>query len=197
MANIMRLRVPWGGSSVIGGGLSTFYYPSGSTTSTITAQVNTFFTAIKDQFPQGTSWSIPATGDLIDEATGELTGAWSGGTSAVITSTATATTYTAGAGARVRWDTSNIYGGRRVRGATYLIPLRGPGYDTDGTIAAATLTTLSNAAAALVSATQPMLIWSRPKLNDAGTAVERPGQAFFATASTVPDKVSTLRSRRV
>ena len=46
MTDLFRLRVLWGGSGVVGGGVSTFYFDSGATAAAITPAMNTFFTAI-------------------------------------------------------------------------------------------------------------------------------------------------------
>lgn len=185
---IARVRCEWAGTGVVGPALSTFYF-SGSMTG-IPAAVKTFFDSIGNQIPSGTSITTPSNGDELDEATGELTGAWTasgGGT----TSCTGAGVFAAGAGLRVRWNTANVFLGRRVRGSTFIVPIVAAAYDSNGTIQGATVTQVGNAATALVTAGAGGLrVWSRPNAL---------GQYALSavTSATVPDKVSTLRSRRV
>lgn len=183
-----RLLVSWEGSEIVGPGLSTFFY-SGSMTG-IPAAVGTFFNAIKALVPAGETITIPSSGDTLDESTGELTGAWSasGGSSVATTGTAN---FAQGVGARIVWNTANVHLGRRVRGATFIVPLVASVYDAGGLVGTSAVSTLQTAADALVTATtSTWRIWSRP--NDVG--------AFAVSAVTgalVKRNVSTLRSRRI
>src|SRR6478736_793449 len=169
-----------------GVGVSVFYTPFGTDA---TVDIGTFFNAIKAQFPTGISWDIPASGDVVDEATGLITGAWTAGTAATITGTAVGV-FAAGTGAYVKWQTAGIVGGRRVRGRTFLAPLITGAFDNIGTIATAPLSTFNSAASAL-AATGKLLIWHRP------TDTPRTnGSQHAVVAATVPDKVTSLRTRR-
>lgn len=180
-----RLRVTWAG---LGGlpGLSTFYYGVASPN---VSDCVTFFTAIKGLFPAGVTWDIPSSGDEIDDATGTLTGVWAGSGGGTVTSSGAATSYAAGVGARVQWNTLVITGGRRVRGATFLAPLLGTGYDSSGTLESTGLTTMRNAATAYAASGVAKGIWHRP--------VSGSGGLYAAiNSATVPDRVTSLRSRR-
>lgn len=180
-----RLRVTWNG---LGGlpGLSTFYY--GVATPNVSDCV-AFFNAIKASFPTGLSWDIPSSGDEIDDATGQLTGGWTGSGGGTVAATGGASNYAAGVGTRVRWDTLVVTGGRRVRGSTFLTPLIVGSFDGSGTIATATLTTLQTAASTFAASGVAKGIWHRP-VNGAG------GLYCAINTGTVPDKVTMLRSRR-
>lgn len=180
-------KVPVVWSTGIGGaGVSIFYTPFGSDA---TVELGTFFNAIKAFFPNAVTWDIPASGDVIDETTGLITGAWTAGTAASITATGGAVSYPAGTGGYVRWQTAGIVDGRRVRGRTFMCPLVIGGFDTTGTIAVATQTGIQTAATTLVGSGK-LLIWHRPP---AGAAT---GSTHAVIAATVPDKVSSLRTRR-
>lgn len=167
-------------------GVSTFYYPSSAPSlSGLTA----FFTAIKALVPSAMSWNIPNSGDTIDMATGELVGGWLGSGGGTVTGTGGSGTYAAGVGARIQWNTLGIVDGRRVRGATFIAPILGSNFDSQGTIASASLTTLQTAASALAASGVAWGIWSRPTPSRAGT--------FHATNDAfVPDRVTSLRTRR-
>lgn len=187
MANLARVRVEWTGTPVVGSGVSTFYFDEAATG--YPADLSTFFDTIKGRIPIGVTIRIPSNGDLIDVASGELTGTWSEAGGSVVVCSGTGN-YAAGVGARSKWRTSGIKNGRRVVGSTFLCPLTTGAYDSDGTILAAVLSTLSGATTALVTAVgTDMKIYSRPV---AGSG----GQASTVVSGEVPDKVSWLRSRR-
>ena len=181
-----RLRVTWNGSAVVGGGLSTFYFAD---TVTDVSAVKTFFTAVNNQFPPGLSWTIPNEVDTIDPTDGELTGAVAVTGGGTVAAAGTDTRYVLGAGLRVVWLTGGVNRGRKVRGSAFMVPLEAYCYESDGSIAAATITQFQNAATALAGTTG-FQVWSR---NQRGLAN---GAGYAVTGAKVPDRVSTLRSRR-
>jgi hypothetical protein len=182
---IRKIPVAWQ-TGVGGAGVSVFYSPFGTDP---TVELATFFNAIKAIFPTVVTWDIPASGDTLDEASGLITGAWIGGTAATIPATGGAVAYAGGTGLYCRWQTSGIVGGRRVRGRTFLVPIVSSLFDTQGTIAAATISTVNTAATILVG-TGKLSIWHRPP---PGTTS---GSAHAIVGVTVPDKVTSLRTRR-
>jgi hypothetical protein len=173
-------------TGVGGAGVSVFYSPFGSDP---TVELGTFFTAIRTAFPNAVSWDIPATGDTVDEASGLITGAWIAGTAATVVGSGGAVGYAGGTGMYVRWQTSGIVGGRRVRGRTFLCPIVSSLFDVQGTPGAATVTMFQTAATTLVGSGK-MVIWHRPP---PGTTS---GSAHAVVGATVPDKVTSLRTRR-
>lgn len=182
-----RIRVPWTGTGVVGPGLTTFYADT-ATAPMDPGAVLAFFNALKAVVPAGITWQVPNSGDLIEESTGELGGAWSASGGGSVLSTG-AGSYAAGVGARIAWSTAAIYRRRRVRGSTFLCPLIVSAYESNGTLHPTHLPTLQNAASGLLTAMPQLVIWSRPA---PGTA----GRQSKILGSTVPDQVSWLRSRR-
>lgn len=180
-----RLRVTWNG---LGGlpGLSTFYLRDEETD---VSAVKTFFTSIKDNFPSALSWDIPNGGDVIDTATGALTGGWTGTNGGTVAATGGSGTFASGVGARVQWTTSTVINGRRVRGSTFLVPLLGACYSSSGDLAATQRGVMQSAATAL-AASDLTVVWHRP---DAGASN---GSLVDITGAVVPTRVTTLRSRR-
>lgn len=188
MATLNRMRIPWSGTAAVGGGLTTFYF-SGAMTG-VPAAVLTFFNAIKGLVPPGVTWTVPTDGDTLEDSTNELTGTWTASGGGVVTGTGTGS-YMAGCGCRIVWNTANVHLGRRVRGSTFLVPLWNGVADTDGTLTTSSIAILQPAATALVTATTPNFrIYSRP--NSVGSFA-----VSSVTSATIPDKISTLRSRRV
>lgn len=188
MANLARVRVAWGGGAVIGEGVSTFYFDEAHVG--FATDLFNFYDAIKSSFPAGVTWTVPASGDLIDVATGALSGTWTDFPGGTVNSTGSGV-FSLGVGARAVWGTSGIRNGRRVKGSTFLVPLAGGAYAADGTLAGATLTSLQSGASALLTASgSNMRIYSQP-------APGSGGQSNTVVDASVPDKVSWLRSRRV
>lgn len=183
-----RVRVAWSGNGVVGPGLSTFYFTTGNA-ATFVDDVLTFYTAFAAHLPDDVTITVPTTGDSIDEFTGVIAGGWSGGTGGAVTGGSSAS-FALGSGARVRWETGGVVAGRHVRGSTFLVPLQVGVFTSSGRLGGTPLTTMRNAAAALVTVAAPqMLVWSRP-------APGRLGSKHPVTSSTIPDLPTSLRSRR-
>lgn len=185
MADVVRVRVEWNGLTGLPG-ISTFYV---GTTDADISELVTFYTAIKGLWTPGLTWTIPNTGDVLDTASGELTGTHIFTGAGSVSSSGTAGDYAAGVGCRVRWLTADVKAGRRVRGTTFLTHFKTNNFDTTGTILAASLTTIQTAASALVASGSPWGVYSRP-VNGAG------GSFHAWNAATVPDKVAWLSTRK-
>lgn len=185
MSTLRRVPVIWT-TGVGGAGVSVFYSAGGNDA---TASLGAFFDAIKGLFPTAVTWQIPASGDTIESTTGALTGSWAGGTGAALGGTVSGT-YAAGTGAYITWRTNTVRNGRKFVGRTFLAPLVTTCYDSAGTITNANLTTIQAAANALITAGLTV-VWGRPLTVGAG-------DGLFAqpTAASVPDRVTSLRSRR-
>ena len=187
MPNLARVRTSWAGTAVTGGGVSTFYFAEAH--SGFVADVTAMWTAMVLRLVTGMVLTTENTGDLIDIATGEISGSWTDGTTSNVATTGTGV-YAAGVGARIRWATSGITNGRRVRGSTFIVPLTSGDYDSNGTIGGAALTAIGNGAGALFTGSEGNLrIYTRP-------VAGRAGAAHPVVGYTTPDKVSWLRSRR-
>lgn len=185
MATIRRCYVDWNGLTALPG-LSVFY---AKTAVDPTGDLGTFFNAIKGYFPTALTWTVRNGGDELDDATGTLTGAWTGAGTTGITGTGGAVAYAAGVGAYVNWATGAVVAGRRVTGRTFLTHMIAGGYDSSGTILAGALTAFQNAANALV-ASNKMVVWHRPSPGGSN------GSQHPYLSAAVPDVVTSVRSRR-
>jgi hypothetical protein len=182
---VRKIPVAWT-TGIGGNGVSVFYT---NDTVDVTPELGTFFNAIKGLFPSAVTWQIPSSGDILTIDSGKIEGGWVGGTAATIAGTG-ATAYVAGTGAFVRWGTSGVFDGRRVKGRTFLCPLLTGSFDAFGTLADANVT-LMNTAASTLAATGKLLIYSRPT-EDAPLS----GHASTVTSAQVADRVTSLRTRR-
>lgn len=190
MATIARVRFVWSGNPIVGGGVSTFY-TSNLSPATFTTAVRAFLLSTNGFWPVGVTCTPPSGGDLIDDATGALNGAWSMTPGAVL-SGSTAVNFAAGVGARIVWNTGGVTRGRRVRGTTFLVPLKQTAYGPDGTLDDTFVSNVLTGAQTLVAADSgSMRIWTRPTSAGAGN-----GASHAVLSASVPDKVTWLRSRR-
>jgi hypothetical protein len=181
-----RVRVTWNGVTGLPG-ISTFYVGSGVTDQ---APIRTFFDSIKALFPSIISFQVANTGDQLQEATGQITGGWAGPSQAVVNGGSVGSNFAAPTGMLVKWLTTAVVDGRRPVGKTYLVPIDRSVYDINGTPTSASITTIQNAATALIVALAGELkVWHRKNTKGAGIA-------FNVLAAQVPDKVVVLRSRR-
>lgn len=182
---IRKVPVAWQ-TGAGGTGVSIFFTPFGTDATT---EIGAFFNAIKAFFPTAVSWNVPSSGDVVDEVSGLITGAWTGGAAASLVGTGSGA-YAAGTGVYARWQTNGIVNGRRVKGRTFLCPLITGCYQSDGTITDANLATM-NTAVSLLAASGKMNIWHRPK-----TRTSNDGSAHLIVSGAGPDHVTSLRSRR-
>jgi len=148
-----------------------------------------FFDSVKDRFPSGLVWEVPEAGDLIDVASGALSGTWSGETYAAIAATG-ANGYVQGAGCSIEWLTGGLRNGRRVLGRTFLAPLDNGSWGTSGVVGGAALSALQTALGTYMTANPWGMVYSRP------TTSNPVGAAHPITSARIPSDVSWLRSRR-
>jgi len=195
MPILNRVRVGW--TNWPGApGLSTFYLAAGSTN---VAPLLTFFTAIKDLFPAALTFTVPANGDAVDSVTNKIVGGWTGSGGGTVSSGHSNTAYSGTSGALIHWNTNAVLNGRRLAGRTYLVPLAGDQYFTDGSLVGTCITTLTTAGTALITALTPSLIVYGPP-RDAGTLNDDDlGKAAVSSPTincVVPDLAVVMRSRR-
>lgn len=187
MANLARVRCTWSGITLVGAGVSTFYVDEADTG--FTAAILALFSSCGFTLPPGTAVTVPASGDLIDVATGELSGTWTDGPGGSVSGSGSGT-FSLGVGLRLVWNTSGIRNGRRVKGSTFIVPTVGGIFAADGTISNTTLSALQTGVNTFMTSMGTNLkIYSRP-VPGVG------GQANTVIGGVVPDAVSWLRTRR-
>lgn len=183
---INRVRCPLTGAAGLPG-VATFY--TGSSVTDMTP-IRTFWDAIKGNFPNSVTINVPASGDQINEATGVITGGWTGTVLTGVQGTGGVGAYLSTAGPMIRWGTTLVIDGRRPIGKTYLIPAMSSQFSSSGTILGSFVTTATSAAQALIVALAGELkIFHRPNAKGPGAAV----QILTGVCST---KQVVLRSRR-
>jgi hypothetical protein len=187
---VARVRVAW--QNWPGApGVSTFYADETITQAAIDS-LRAFFNGCGALLPTGLTIQVPSSGDIIDQGTGSLTGAWSVATTpTVVTGSGGTGVYAGNAGAVIHWLTPDLFGGRRLRGRSFLVPLIGTAYENNGSLSSATISAISGAATTFLAAVPGMWnVWHRPRPGFAG------GNGTIESFR-VPDLAVSLRSRRV
>jgi hypothetical protein len=182
------MRVVWQGAPITGPATSTFYWTNGVAGST--TALRSFFNSISSVLPTTVTVSVLATGDVLNDANGALAGVWTDTAVSSVTGT-DGTGPIDGVGARIRWITGGIFGGRRVIGSTFIVPIGRGAMTSNGQPDGTTQSTLQTAASALVAASAGnLLIWSRPHVDTAD------GESNPVVGAIATGEVSWLRSRR-
>lgn len=191
MSEIMKLTAKWEGFTGAPGYTNFYFLKTAMTNVQMAADaIRHFFDTIKANLPSEVSIQVQQevytyvaeTGNLVSLDSVEVL-------PAVVQGTASGG-YSAASGAVINWLTTQSMGTRLLRGRTFLVPLSGGAYQSDGTIATAVLTVLRDAAYDLrLAVGADLAVWHRPKNGTGGLAVK-------VTGSRVPDKAAILTSRR-
>lgn len=200
MTDMLRIKLKW--DSFTGGpGYTNFHMRDFSEGGVDPAwaqpavdRVQEFATAIKGLLPAGATLQVSGDVEVIEAENGQLQDVLTATQPALITSTGPSfVAYSGATGGVITWRTAGIRNGRRVRGRTFIVPMHGQAYGTNGTLDSATITTLGTAATGLLATgiTPRMGIFTRPSAPGATD-----GSWSFATSFSVPDMAAVLRSRR-
>lgn len=177
-----------------GPSVSTFHAQASSETSAaaLATRLRAFFNSVAAFLPNDVSLSFDSEVTTIDTATGVLTGTQAVPAPAGVTGTDSAA-WAGGAGARIVWNTGAIVAGRRVRGSTFIVPIRASAFDTAGRVSAGTISNFATAIgtllAGLTSDSAELVVWSRP-------ATGRPGTVHTVAGGAVSPVAASLRGRK-
>jgi hypothetical protein len=180
--SLHQVRVAWTGLKGLPG-VSTHYF-SGLFPELDLQTVGNAYEALATALPAGLTITVPDSGMIIDEATGQATGTWSIPEAGTTVTGSVGTGYAAPCGAVVNWTTGIFLAGRQVRGKTFLVPLPREAYQADGTLVDTYRGVITNYAEAMVSISS-FVIYTPS--NNGSASVD---------GFTVPDMVAVLRSRR-
>lgn len=189
VATLHRLVIGWQGPMVVGTAVSVMHFEGSDSSAPPVADVLAAFAAAAALFPEDLVITVPASGDSIDDTTGELTGVWTttgGGTVEGTTAFGTA----AGVGACITWLTGGIVAGKKLRGRTFIVPIHAQNYAVDGTLVTSSLLVIQTLANDLQAA-GGLGVWHRPT-----TSGGSDGTSYGVIANKVSDKVAYLSSRR-
>lgn len=169
-----------------GAGLTVMYSQIGP----IITLINGLFSSLAPNLPNDVSFTFPTDGDIVDSATGALTGAWHDPTVFAPMSGTNAFTWTASNGFAIRWNTATIVNRRRVQGRTFFVPSTHQIWDTSGNFVGASVTSIQAAVNAFLGvASTRFVIWHRP-------VAEAGGEFAPVTSGALIPKPVVLTNRR-
>lgn len=183
-----RITALWNGATGLPGytRLKFAGYMDSAAAGAAAGRIRTFFDAIKAYIPAGVVISFSDVAQEYNDA-GTLTGEVSYTAPANVNCLGSGS-YSAASGAVVQWLTGLFVGGRRARGRTYLVPLVGTAFDTNGTLSSAFSSAATSAAGALLAGTPDLVVHGGKPPSGTWTA--------SVTGAFVPDRGAMLRSRR-
>jgi hypothetical protein len=198
MSSFFRVVVNWTGFNG-GPGFTNLYFRTADAAQVTAAdaenaalKVDSWIASIANHLPGAVSVKVDPTVTEINEETGAQIGflgtsTWGqhpGGDGSG---------YSAASGACFNWYTAGVRNGRRIRGRTFIVPLGGTKYDSQGTLSSTTITSFQNATQTLLDndSMSTLTVWSRPSAPGASD-----GEAWDVLTYTLPDKAAVLTSRR-
>lgn len=200
MTELTTITAEWQGISGAPG-YSKFRFDGRLTGTSLDAAgnaVHQMFLNLAQFMKQDWSVIIQSVAQVNDVQTGDLTAevARAVPIAPVTGGAATTTIYSGGVGCMVRWHTGAIWNGRKVAGRTYLCPLLIL-EEANGTITAAFQNDINASAQFLVGAANvDFVIWARKMNKQVDPPVQIDGTTASVIQSSVPDRVTMLRTRR-
>lgn len=185
---LARVVVEWTGGSVVGRAVNVLHYAADGGPPA-PAAILSAYDAVKANLPNNVIVTVPGSGDVIEDTTGELVDVWTAAGGGTVTGTASPA-QAAGVGACITWNTGGIINGRKLRGRTFLVPYSASAYEDNGTLSVNGLLFTNNFATAMM-ASGPLAVWHRPT-----TVGGSDGNSYGAVIARVRDKVAFLSSRR-
>lgn len=193
MATMARIRALWEGWPGAPG-YSNFYFDASAGTQTayqeMANNIGGGFDLMTTLLPAGLTITIDPEVVIMDDSNGQMQNivAIDSPDPSVGTSSGS---YSGTSGALIRWVTATFKNGRQVRGHTYLVPLIGSVYSSDGSISGSALSTLETAALGMLGSAYDRLVWSRPTTSGGNN-----GSSAVITTAFIPDLAVVRRSRR-
>lgn len=203
MFRVRTILTGWSGAP----GLHTAYYKTSTETlasaNAVLARVRSAWTPLAGILPTGFSAQVSEQVDIIDPATGVMTGALIGNRPGEFTAGAAQfTTVSPAVAGMVVLNTGVFDGGRQIRGRSFISPLHTAAMTTGGILSSTAVGALQSFGAALLGTVdlEPIyVVWRRPRLASVPPApalIARVGRTANVTSISVPTRAAVLRSRR-
>jgi hypothetical protein len=158
-------------------------------------QLRALYAAFSAHFPSNYNWTVDPEVTVIDEFSGKLLRYMDDPAPQAGVGGSGSLSHAAGVGLRIVWRTTVVGAHRLIRGANFITPISINDLDVDGSPGNAALTALRNGAnnyiSGLVAGGITPVVYHRPAK---GTQVG--GVAAPIQSAEVPDRISSLRSRR-
>lgn len=185
-------------------GVNTLY---ATTTDPLQAGLDAFATGVKSLItgwvgvmPAGVTVQLQTEMNLIEDVDGSLVNIMNVTTPDTPHNGALGGIYSGPSGMAITWLTAAVLFGKRRQGRTFVVPISTEAYQTDGTLASASLSAQRGFATTYATATAfHPVVWSRPIEADPEATppvAARAGGSAPVVAARITDKAAVLRSRR-
>jgi len=181
-----EIRTTWS-QATMGSGTTVMNFDESTPVATQRAALGTFWNAVDSTLAGSVTWTVEVEGRERDPQ-GTLTGSWTE-TTPQTGSAAAGSIVPNASQALIRWRTGVVVNGRFVLGHTY-IPCLSNANASNGELNPAALTTILNAATALIGSGAGLLVWHRPTVTS-GIGIEVPVQT-----AGVWSELAVQRNRR-
>jgi hypothetical protein len=173
MTNIYVAKVDWTGTYGHTG-ISRFAFERADHADVTRADVDSITTALDDLyapvmgwFPLDVSYTVDSIVEYYDGLTGSLLGEVAATSAHVSHAGGADGAYGNGIGALLKWNTGGLFGGHRIRGRTFMVPLDQVAFDTSGTLKGDCIDSFLTGAAAYLAAMATAglsaLVWGHPR----------------------------------
>jgi hypothetical protein len=202
VAQVAIVRTAWAGTTG-GPGLTQHAIEDATGAELTVAQCQTavnavraFWDTIKAYIPNEVTLTVLPTVDIYGYITATLVGSHTVGVAPATVQGTDAGSYAMASGLKVNLQTEVIAFGRRIRGATYIVPGGSSTFNTSGQAATAAKTAIDAAGATLLTALATgginLKVWSRPRT----LPTERDGFVSNVSSIKTNDQTAVLRGRR-
>lgn len=202
MPQVGIVRTAWAGTSGGPGLTQTVFRDLGDNADITNTQaqaavnaVRAFWNSIAGLIPNEIVLTVQPVVDVYDLISGALVASQTVTTPPAAVSGTDTGVYGMASGMKANMNTSVIRGGRRVRGAMYIVPAGTSAYSSGGLVASTAKTTVNSAGATMKTAFTTgdieLLVWSRPT-----TTTSNDGDVAPVSTIDCNEKTAILRGRR-
>jgi hypothetical protein len=188
MADLFQVITDWDVDGSAPGQTVMYFDTTNVTIGDTRTALAAFWENIDGVLSNRASWTLRASGKVLDSATGGLVAEWAQGSAISSEGDAGADPVPNAAQMLFRWSTGVVVGGRVLKGRTFVPGFRIDQLDSGGQIVAAARTAVQPAIDTLIDDTD-MHIWHRPQGGSGGTSRE-------VLAGSVWSEFAVLRHRR-
>lgn len=172
MTNIYVAKVDWHGTYGHEG-ISRFAFvdsaggvPTNVQRDGVLTAINTMINTNAGGIPADVSWVMDTIVESYDGVLGTITGELPAAGAISPESGTNGSAYANGVGLTIKWKTGGMFNGRRIQGRTFIVPMAGQQFQTDGSLDAGVAASWQTAANAYIAAMGPLnvtpLVWGRP-----------------------------------
>lgn len=188
-----RIRSTWNGTTGLPG-ISTFYSSAPPSDLELLA-IQNFWGDIAAFIPDAVTIQVEPFGDILDTATGQLTGSWDVGITVPLVNCTGLGGYAANAGLCLGWNTEAVVDGRRLKGRTFLVPAAPVCFSGGGTPSSETSQIRTAAEEMATVFAGRLQVWHRPRPG-LGGAPGSGGSVGTIIGAYISSRTSQLKSRR-